>query len=238
VKRRGQRAAWISGSVSVALSAFLFVGFGLAPLAAASGTRSDRVIVANGVRLVVPSGWQRVPPASPGPRHRPAHRPRRRHRRYQSALPALFEVSDRRLPPPAGGRRRRHRPLAVDGQRRRRPVDAWPGAAGEAAIRAPAELRVLLRARGGRRPPPRRPPVSGQRPGRRPRLDRARGRGACGRPLLRSRALNRRERPCPALGRTRPWRPETVSRPPRSAGSARRACSPAGAQTGRAPAHA
>jgi len=67
VKRRGQRAAWISGSVSVALSAFLFVGFGLAPLAAASRTRSDRVIVANGVRLVVPSGWQRVPPASPGP---------------------------------------------------------------------------------------------------------------------------------------------------------------------------
>jgi hypothetical protein len=68
VNHRGQRAAWVSGSiVSAALTAFLLAGFGLAPFAAASGTRNDPVIVANGVRLVVPAGWQHVTPASPGP---------------------------------------------------------------------------------------------------------------------------------------------------------------------------
>jgi hypothetical protein len=45
----------------------LVVALAAVQVAAASATRGDPFIVANGVRLVVPAGWQRVPPASPGP---------------------------------------------------------------------------------------------------------------------------------------------------------------------------
>ena len=49
------------------MTALLVVALTAVQLAAASVTRGDPVIVANGVRLVVPAGWQRVPAATPGP---------------------------------------------------------------------------------------------------------------------------------------------------------------------------
>lgn len=52
--------------MSVAVSALLLAGLALVPLAEAGARGGGRVIAAQGVRLVVPAGWQRVPPASPG----------------------------------------------------------------------------------------------------------------------------------------------------------------------------